>query len=329
MTIFKGVEIKCLSYKTNELKLALKNNSPIEDKLNVIIVISNPCDYSRRYVLLNEFVKRIEEEEDNVRLFIVEMVYGDQKFMVTDANNKRHLQLRTETPLWHKENMVNLAVKNLLPKNYKAFAWIDSDIEFDSPSWAVDTLKVLNGYRDVVQLFSQCIDMDREENSLNMFTSFGFNFSKKKKYCGRGLDYWHPGYAWAMTRKSYEKIGKIYDQGLLGSGDNIMAFSFVNVCEKFNNAKYSSDYNKSMLEFQKKAKGIRLGYIPGVIRHYFHGSKKNRKYVERTEILAKYQYSPYKHITYDTNGIIVPTDRFEQNFKDEIFSYFLERKEDD
>jgi hypothetical protein len=84
-----------------------------------------------------------------------------------------------------------------------------------------------------------------------------------------------------------------------------------------------------MLEFQNKAKTLRLGYVPGVIRHYYHGKKKNRFYHERTEILAKHQFSPHTDITYDSNDIIIPTDNFSQEFKDDIMNYFIERKEDE
>ena len=134
MTIINGIEIDFIDYKVNDIKYAIKNNDPIENKLNVIIVISNPCLYATRYILLKEFVKRIEEEEDHVNLFVVELAYANQKFLVTDKKNKRHLQLRTDIPIWHKENLVNLGVKYLLPKNWKAFAWIDADVEFESNS---------------------------------------------------------------------------------------------------------------------------------------------------------------------------------------------------
>jgi hypothetical protein len=268
-------------------------------------------------------------EDDNVELYVVEMAYKEQKFIVTKSNNPKHLQIRCDIPLWHKENMVNLAVKNLLPKNYKAFAWIDADVEFESNTWSLDTLKLLNGYKDVVQIFSHAVDMDKDETTLNIFNSFGYNYAKNKQYTSKGLDYWHPGFAWAITRKAYEKIGKLYDVGVLGSGDNIMAFALINKSKHYVNAKYSDDYNNSMLEFQEKAKTLRLGYVPGVIRHYYHGKKKNRNYVERTTILAKYQYSPVKDITYDKNGIIVPTECFSSEFRDDIMNYFWERKEDE
>ena len=329
MTIINNIEIDNIEYKVNSIKMAIANNDPLEEKLNVIIVISNPCLYAKRYILLKEFVKRIEEEEEHVNLFVVELVYVDQKFIITNKNNKNHLQLKTDVPLWHKENMINLGVKYLLPKEYKAFAWIDADIEFDNSSWALDTLKILNGYKDIVQIFSHCVDMDEKKNNLNIFNSFGFCFEKQKEYTTKGTDYWHPGYAWAITRKAYEKINGLYDKGILGSGDSIIAMSLINKCNSIINSNYNIDYNNSMLEYQKKASKLRLGYTPGVIRHYYHGSKANRKYTERWKILMNYKFSPYSHITYDSSGIIIPTNYFSQEFKDEIYNYFKERKEDE
>jgi hypothetical protein len=329
MTVINGIEIDNINYKVNEIKLAIANNDPIEEKLNVIIVISNPCLYAKRYILLKEFVKRIEEEEEHVNLFIVEMIYENQKFIVTNKKNKNHLQVKTDVPIWHKENMINLAVKYLLPSNYKAFAWVDADVEFENNSWAMDTLKILNGCKDVVQLFSHCVDMSNENTNLNIFNSFGYSFNKGKKFTTKGQDYWHPGYAWAITKKAYDKIGGIYDKGILGSGDSIMALSFINKAESMNNINYSNDYNNSMLEYQLKASKLRLGYVPGVITHYYHGSKKNRQYTERWKLLMKYNYSPIEHLTYDKQGILIPTQTFPSDFKEDIMNYFRERKEDD
>ena len=265
MTVITDLQIVNINYKLNDIKYAIYNNDPIEDKLNVIIVISNPCLYKKRYTLTKEFIKRFEEEEENINLFVVEMVYKNQPFMITDKNNKNHLQLKTDTPIWHKENMINLGVKYLLPKNYKAFAWIDADIEFESHSWALDTLKILNGSKDVVQLFSHCVDMDYDNTVMNIFNSAGYCFCKEKKYITKGSEYWHPGYAWAITRKAYEKIGGLYEKAVLGSGDNIMCMSFLNKCNHILNNKYSNDYNNSILEYQKKAKNLRFGYTPGII----------------------------------------------------------------
>uniref|UniRef100_A0A6C0KSX5 Glycosyltransferase n=1 Tax=viral metagenome TaxID=1070528 RepID=A0A6C0KSX5_9ZZZZ len=328
MTVINGIEIDDINYKVNELKMTLNNNLPLEDKLNVIAVVSNPCLYGRRYKLFNQFINRMNEDS-NIRLYIVELVYKDQKFIITDSENKNHLQIRTETPLWHKESMINLGVKYLLPKDYKAFAWIDADIEFESYTWALDTLKILNGYKDIVQLFSHAADMDKNELNLGIYPSLGYNFYQKKKNSKeiRGINYWHPGYAWAITRTAYEKIGGLYDLAILGSGDYIMSMAILNTYKKSNS--YMPDYRNSMLKFQEKAKSLRLGFVPGLIRHFYHGSKKNRYYHERNDILLKYDYSPDKHITHDPMGLINPSENFPQEFKDDIMNYFLERKEDE
>jgi hypothetical protein len=329
MTVTNSFKIDCLNYKKNDIKFAIKNNEPIEEKLNVILVVSNPCLYKRRYNLLIEFVQRIEEEEENVELYIVEMIYKNQKFAVTDKKNPKHLQLHSETPIWHKENMINLGVKYLLPSNYKAFAWIDADIEFENNNWALDTLKILNGSKDIVQIFSHCVDMDKDNTTLNLFQSFGYNYNKNKKYSSIKLDYWHPGFAWAITRKSYEKIGGLFQTGILGSGDNVIAQSIIGTVNRIINEKYSDDYKNAMLDYQKKVKNLRLGYVPGVIRHYYHGKKGNRKYVERNEIIIKHNYSPKVHLIEDEKGILIPTDNFTEIFKEDIMNYFRERKEDE
>ena len=332
MTIINGIEIDAAQYAhSNEIKLAIANNDPIEEKLNVIVVISNPCLYARRYKLLNEFVRRFEQEESaHVNLFIVEMVYGAQRFAVTNRDNKNHLQLRAEVPLWHKENMINLGVKRLLPVDYKAFAWIDADLEFDNFSWACDTLRILNGCKDVVQLFSHCVDMDSDENTMRIFNGFGYSFCKRKKYTSIGNDYWHPGFAWAMTRKAYEKVGGLFDKGILGSGDSVMALSYINECKVLHNKEYHRDYIESMERFEEKAKQLRLGYTPGMIRHYYHGSKKNRQYTNRWKILIDHQYAPSVFVRYsDKNGALVPTTAFPTALQEDILRYFQERKEDD
>ena len=317
MTVINGIEIDDIVYTKNDIKRAVENNDPLEDKLHVIAVISNPCLYARRYILMKEFMHRMEHDEKNIVLYIVELAYGDQRFLITDSANPRHLQLRTETPLWHKENMINLGVKYLLPSDYKAFAWVDADLEFESATWALDTLKVLNGAKDIVQLYSHAVDMNRAEDAMTVFSSFGYNYCKNKQYSSvRGSNYWHSGYAWAITRKAYERIGGLYEYNILGAGDYNMALSIIRCLDNYP-------------VLHEKMKGLRMGYVPGVIRHFFHGSKANRKYVERGDILKKHEYDELVHVTKDEMGLIVPTAAFSEEFKQDIYQYFLERKEDD
>lgn len=305
------------------------NNEPIESQLHVVIVVSNPCLYKRRYELAHRFIRKMLKTPYIV-LYIVELAYGGEDFYITQAGNPHHLQIRTRTaPLWHKENMINLGIQKLLPAEWRAMAWIDADIEFDSPTWPMDTLKILNGYKDVVQLFSHAIDMDARGYTLSTFSGFGYNYELGHCYMGAGLDYWHPGFAWACTRRAYERMGGLYQMSILGSGDHNMCYSFIfNVLESVNHSAHP-DYKATLEEWQSRSCRLRLGYVPGVIRHFFHGSKKNRKYRERWQILVKHSYSPKLHITTNGDGLLVPTKECPQELLDDIMQYFKERNEDE
>jgi hypothetical protein len=328
MTIINGIEIDFIKIRIDEIKQAIQNNYPIEEKLHVVAVISNPCQFARRYILAREFALRMEQEM-NIILYFVELAYGNQQFYVTDKNNKRHLQLRGKTPLWHKENMINIGINKLLPKTWRAVAWIDADIEFENSSWALDTLKVLNGSRDVVQLFSHAIDMDKHENAMSIFPSFGFQYTKGRPYGGNSINMWHPGYAWACTRRAYEKMGGLYELSILGAGDHNMSFAYIGKGERSVNGQTTQEYKDSVAQFEQNAKTLRLGYIPGVIRHYYHGLKKDRKYMERWAILVDNAYKPNLHITKNADGLLIPTAECPQKILDDILLYFQERNEDE
>jgi hypothetical protein len=329
MTVINGIEIDFIEYEPNVAKQAIQNNDPIEDKLHVIAVISNPCLFARRYILMKEFINRMEQEEPNVELYIVELAYGDQQFIITEKHNKKHLQLRTECALWHKENMINLGVKNLLPKKWRAFAWIDADIEFENSTWAIDTLKILNGSQDIVQIFSHAVDMSRNKKTMTVFNSAGYQRTKGFAVSYNMPNLWHPGFAWAMTRKAYDKLGGLYQDAILGSGDNIMMLALMGMSMYGVNDKSTDGYKQTILNYEKKAKTLRFGYVPGVILHHYHGNKKNRKYHERWAILVKYAYDPMTHIKKNNIGLIVPTDAFPCQMKSDILSYFRERNEDE
>ena len=314
-----------------DIEYILSKNKPIEDKLHVIVVISNPCLYKRRYELTGQFIKRMEKEP-RVIVYVVELAYGKQKFALTSHSNSRHLQLRTETPLWHKENMINLGVKYLLPSDYKAFAWIDSDIVFLNKDWALDTLKILNGYKDIVQLFEQTQHLNFEDKMSTTHYSAGFQYinSSNRSMDRNSVYYWHPGFAWAITRSAYEKINGLYELAIIGSGDYIMLECLLqNVNKK---RKYITGYGTdkySLVDLQNKMKGLCFGYVPGIIKNFYHGSWKNRKYQERKNIILQNHYDPSIHIEKDEMGIIVPSKKFSNKFKKDIYNYFKERNEDD
>jgi hypothetical protein len=305
--------------------------------LHVISVISNPVNYKRRYELMTQFIDQMTyngglnnsypKRDTNIKLYIVELAYGDQEFVITESDNPNHLQLRCEYPLWHKENMINIGVQKLLPKNWKYMAWIDADIEFDSCHWSFDTINLLKNNYDIVQLFSVALDLNEDNVAMNIFQSYGYKYvegyaNENKK----GINYWHPGYAWAIRRDAYDKIGKLYDLDIVGSGDYRMAKAIVGELCFYKGVTDGTKNN--FIEWVQNANGLLLGYVPGVIRHYYHGDKADRKYVERNDILINHNYDATIHIEYNEDGIIVPTELCPKSLLDDIYNYFSQRNED-
>jgi hypothetical protein len=170
--------------------------------------------------------------------------------------------------------------------------------------------------------------MDNDQQILNVFTGFGYQFSKNFKK-GKEINYWHPGFAWACTRKAYDQIGGLLDEGILGSGDNIMCHSFIKQAPERLKKGMTKEYMDFVRTKQTKFEGLKLGYIPGSIRHYFHGKKENRNYYGREDILIRHKYDPNIFITRDANGLIIPTKECPEEFLKDIMDYFEQRNEDE
>lgn len=331
MTIINGIEIDDTKYNENDIKKAILNNDPIEDKLHVIVVLENTCKYAVRYILCKEFIRRMKDEKDII-LYIVELAYGSQDYYITESDNEHHLRLRSnDATLWHKENLINIGVKKLLPSNWKSVAWLDADIEFESSTWVMDTLKILNGCKDIVQLFSHCVFMNEYGDTDHLLTGFGFQHVKKTKRSTRFKDvnhFWHPGFAWACSRRFYEKIGGLYEYAITGDGDMLMASCFISNYASALPRDISEGYKNSLKDFESRTLNCRLGYVPGVIRHFFHGNINSRKYDLREQILTKHNYNPITHLTKNKNGLLIPSKDCPKELLTSILSHFQSKKED-
>ena len=292
--------------------------------LDVIIVVSNPVCYKRRYQLFEEFKKRYQDNPD-IRLHATELQQGNKPYM-TSAQHK----LRTKHEIWHKENLINLTVQKL-PLDWKYMAWIDADIEFHNENWARETINSLQHYK-IVQLFSHAIDMGPNDEAFGVYTSFGYDFCRNQKFFNR-LNYknhYHTGYAWAITRRCFNKIGGLIDFAILGSADAHMAYALIHKVNLSYNRGVHKNYKKLLDIFEKRCMeyiNLNIGYVKGTILHHFHGKKKDRQYVNRWKILVKHQFDPLNDIFKDAQGLY----QLSQNkclLRNAIKLYFRSRNED-
>jgi hypothetical protein len=87
--------------------------------------------------------------------------------------------------------------------------------------------------------------------------------------------------------------------------------------------------------WQKRAKrvvGGDIGYVPGTVRHHYHGKKSDRRYRERWQVLTGNDYDPYTDVYHDRMGVLRlahPESERGVRLKEELREYFSLRREDD
>lgn len=299
------------------------------DKIHVVTVVTNPVRFNSRYNLYRKFVKYMKES-GVVHLWTVEIQNGERAFQVTKKNNSYNIQLRTEDELWVKENAINLAINRLTPKfkDWKYVAWIDADVEFTRKDWLYETLEELQNSH-WVQLFQNAVDLGPNNEILNTHNGFVYSYLNGKEYNPSYMS-WHPGYAWAATRESLTGVGLLIDKAILGSADRHMCMSLIGKGEQSYNKDVHPDYKDMVNSWQIRADQYikrDISYVKTGLMHFWHGKKKDRQYNDRWKVLVKNQYSPYRHVYQDWQGVM-QLDLDAIQLKEDIKKYFRSRLED-
>jgi len=298
----------------------------LPERLHVVTMLENPLRWRSRY--WNYWMFEQECEAAGAILYTAEVAFGERHFEVTQPGNPRHLQLRTSSEIWHKENALNLMIQRL-PADAKYVAWIDADVKFNRPDWAQETLQLLPNYEPLATtpgFFYKWVT-DRPSPHEPAFTgekaSYGY-------YSVNSGQFWHPGFAWAAKRSALESVGMLLDHAILGSGDWHMAAALVGQVHRSLYSGYSAAYIRLCQEWQDRAeKHIRrnVGYLPGLVNHLFHGAKRNRSYDQRWKFLAQSGYDPELDLKRDWQGLYQLTDR-SVILRDGIRQYARMRDED-
>lgn len=305
-----------------------------DNTLHVIGVIQNSVRWHSRYRLFREWVKEMLQTP-NVKLYIVEATYGDRHpECKPECGEYEYLQVKTNSEIWLKENLINLGVKRLLPCDWKYLAWLDTDIHFRNHNWAVDSLHQLQHYQ-IIQPWKDAMDLSFDGGVMQHFKSFGYHVSKcipqaPSVHNPYHKPYGHTGFAWACTRYFYENVEKLLDFAILGAGDAHMAWACIGGVQGTINQQMQDGYKHLANLWQDRAQyacsGL-VGYTPGRIEHFFHGAKQNRKYGSRWQILVKYAFDPMKDLKYDHQGVLHLKGK--RNLEHAIMRYNRERFEDD
>ncbi len=331
--------------------------------LHVAICYSNPYRWRSRRELANDCIRHFRHMA-NVDVHVIELAYGDRPFEVTNTElYQNDIQLRTNCELFHKENLLNLAIRSF-PHHWKYGAIVDADFHFTRHDLALETIHQLQ-HHEWVQMFSQYINVSGEHEPgkghrpigqpsngfVYGFVSNGHELpdgynggwaepSRSGQSSGGGRLPWigAPGGAWAFRRSAFDRVGALLDRCILGSADWFMAFGLagqmasreteIKLGKKMH--KYTPAYLEYIRGWQERAVRTingNIGYVDALAIHHFHGPMRKRGYSDRDDILIGCKYSPIHDVYHDWQGVLQLNDN-KPKLRDAIRRYFLSRCED-
>ena len=296
------------------------------DKVAIACCFFNPAGYSRN---LRNYVRfRNHMAQFNVDVFVVELVFNDDRPELKDPD----LLIRgtDDNLLWQKERILNLLIKQI-PDEYDAIGWFDADILFLNQRWLTIAKEKLQKV-SVIQPFQDCHHLMPDSTLEFIKPSVAYGFVKDLDNC-TNLAKYHPGFAW-IARADIVRKG-LMESGVTGGADSLMVRSFTRKKLGLEDH-FPSIWVKECNEYAKligqDACGS-LDYVPGSILHLYHGSRKNRLYMQRWQWLMDANFDPYVDTEIDqSNGLLKWSDHARKT-KPELISnmtkYFHNRKEDE
>jgi len=327
--------------------------TPHPDKLYVVTCVNNYNRYRTRYRLYRSFKDHVDAS--GAVLHTIECQLGSRPFEVTSPDDPTHIQVRTTSELWHKENLMNLAAARL-PAEARYIAFVDADFTFIRPDWAQETIQQLQHFQ-VVQMFSSVGYLGPDESQTgtnrigfveawsrgiplrvgNQTIAAGTFFHPHKNTAALpqyGGDFGPPGGAWAFRRTALDALGGLLDFGILGSSDYFMALGLVGCMQHRIPHGYSEPFKRKLLAWQDNAERVirrNIGVVPGTMYHHFHGNFKLRHYSTREQILIRNRFNPDVDLRRNTHGVYELADDGTPRhcaLRDDIRSYFRVRNED-
>jgi len=267
----------------------------------------NPNRYRTKRA--NYEIFRQSLEMSGIPCITVECVFnGDSPDLIDERGVVR---IHATDVMWQKERLLNLALDRL-PQACEFVAWLDCDVIFENPAWALGAVAALESHA-IVQLFSEAVRLPRDWswNSLDgdRWQSFG-SVVKRSPHLLLAGDFalhGHTGFAWAARRDLLGRHG-LYDACIAGSGDHMMAHAFAGDWSGPCIDRIVGRANGHRAHFEEWARRIfrdvraRVAAVEGTLFHLWHGELDHRRYVLRNRQLAAFDFDPRRDLLIGNAG---------------------------
>lgn len=195
------------------------------DDLWVVTAYFNPAHYQARRALYHTFAETLQRS--GLHLLTVECAFGDDPFELPPGPEMIHV--RGRDIMWQRERLLNIGIGRL-PAAVKKVAWLDCELLFSNPDWALETARQLDQF-PVVQPFERVIWLAPGKVSAADGDRFwpSFGYVRRRNPDATGMEWethGHTGFGWAYHRELLDRHG-LYDANIGGSGDHLMAHAMV------------------------------------------------------------------------------------------------------
>jgi hypothetical protein len=253
--------------------------------------------------------------------YIIECVIGNDESQLPKSPNI--FTVHSESLLWHKESLLNLAV-NRLPSKFKYIFWVDADVIFTNKNWIRDSVYELKNGANIIQPFEYCVHLDegQKEPSFDLnhaIENDGTNLRHSKvwrSFCANYVEdikrsnsydyniHGHVGFAWGARREILEAC-PLFDKALIGGADHIIAHAAAGQIPHHCIDKSFSDDLDSVYSWSHKFHSFvqgKIAYTKGNLYHLWHGDIEKRQYLKR---IQEFTGEAKKITEKDKNGLYV------------------------
>ena len=286
------------------------------ETLHVVTCVSNPLLWRSRYALARKAVESWLSAPE-VSVTLVEAAHGWRAHALADLGSDRvaHVGVRSTTMAWSKENLLNIGVSRL-PSRAEKIAFVDADVIFRRPHWAGSTITALDLY-PVIQPWDVAYDLGPNDEHVQTHRGFASVFHSGLPVVASGPGFWkfnggryeypHPGYAWAWTRKTLDRVGGLFELAGMGSGDHHMALGMVGKVSASLPVGISDAYRRVVTAWSDRAQreiNGKLGFAHGTLEHPFHGRKQDRGYESRWNMFLEHGFDPVTDLKRNLDGVV-------------------------
>lgn len=238
-------------------------------------------------------------------------------------SGERVMTIDLQDLLWHKERLLQLGVERL-PDTYDAVMWVDADVVFDLPDIRERIEQTLERW-PILQPYSETRFLDEtgrpqngpiradDPNRPDLVAWLGavpryFDAGIAARNFGRDTDgeirAGHAGLAWAARRDWWHEVG-LYQHNLGGGGDETLAQGCWGLADRETRRLYSWVQWPHVMDWIRRCYAYvagRVAYVPGIVRHLWHGPIRQRGYGARQAEMIRTGFDPARHVAMKPGG---------------------------